>query len=69
MFVRQRTTLTNAIRTYLAEFDIVAGVGRNGLERLPQVIEDDDDERVPPAARAYLLALRDQLTWSSSRSW
>ena len=61
LFVRQRTSLINALRAHLAEFGIVAGVGRNGLERLLQVIEDGDDERVPPTARDCLLALRDQL--------
>ncbi len=61
LFVRQRPSLINALRAHLAEFGIVAGVGRNGLERLLQVIEDGDDERVPPTARDCLLALRDQL--------
>jgi transposase len=61
LFVRQRTTLINALRAHLAEFGIVAGVGRNGLEKLLQVIEEGDDDRVPPTARDCLLALRDQL--------
>jgi len=61
LFVRQRTTLINALRAHLAEFGIVAGVGRNGLERLLNVIEDGGDDRVPPTARECLLALRDQL--------
>ena len=61
LFVRQRTTLINALRAHLAEFGIVAGVGRNGLERLLKVIEDGDDGRVPSNARDCLLALRDQL--------
>ena len=61
LFVRQRTTLINALRAHLAEFGIVAGVGRNGLERLLKVIEDGDDERVPSAARDCLLALRAHL--------
>jgi transposase len=50
--VRQRTTLINALRAHLAELGIVAGVGRNGLERLLKVIEDGEDDRVPPSARA-----------------
>ena len=62
LFVRQRTTLINAMRAHLAELGIVAGVGRNGLERLLKIIEDDDSDRVPQPARACLLALRDQLT-------
>ena len=61
LFVRQRTTLINALRAHLAEFGIVAGVGRNGLERLLIFIKDDGDDRVPSAARDCLLALRDQL--------
>jgi transposase len=61
LFVRQRTTLINSLRAHLAEFGIVAGVGRNGLERLLKVIEDGEDDRVPPATRDCLLALRDQL--------
>ncbi len=61
LFVRQRTMLVNALRAHLAEFGIVAGVGRNGLEKLLEVIADDRDERVPPEARSCLLALRDQL--------
>ena len=61
LFVRQRTTLINAIRAHLAEFGIVAGVGRNGVERLLQVIDTKEDDRVPPAARACLRALTAQL--------
>ena len=61
LFVRQRTSLINALRAHLAELGIVAGVGRNGLERLLRVIEDDGDERVPLPARDCLVALRDQL--------
>jgi hypothetical protein len=30
LFIRQRTTLINSIRAHLAEFGIVAGIGRNG---------------------------------------
>jgi transposase len=61
LFVRQRTMLVNALRAHLAEFGIVAGVGRNGLEKLLEVIADDRDARVPAEARDCLLALRDQL--------
>ena len=61
LFVRQRTMLINALRAHLAEFGIVAGVGRLGLEKLLEVIADDQDGRVPPEARDCLLALRDQL--------
>ncbi len=61
LLVRQRTALINALRAHLAEFGIVAGVGRNGVETLLRVIADHRDERVPPVARDCLLALGDQL--------
>ncbi len=61
LLVRQRTMLINALRAHLAEFGIVAGAGRLGLEKLLEVIADDQDGRVPPEARDCLLALRDQL--------
>jgi transposase len=61
LLVRQRTMLINALRAHLAEFGIVAGVGRLGLEKLLEVISDDQDGRVPSEARDCLLALGDQL--------
>jgi len=61
LFVRQRTTLINAIRAHMAEFGIVAGVGRNGVERLLRLIDEGSDERVPLVARQCLQALRAQL--------
>jgi len=61
LFVGQRTTLINAIRAHLAEFGIVAGVGRNGVEVLLELIAKGEDERVPAAARECLMALAAQL--------
>ncbi len=61
LFVRQRTTLINAMRAHLAEFGIVAGVGRNGVEKLLELIAAGEDERIPPAARECLMALAAQL--------
>ena len=61
LFVRQRTSLINAIRAHLAEFGIVAGVGRNGVEVLLTLIAEGRDERVPPEARDCLMALAAQL--------
>ena len=61
LFVRQRTALINAIRAHLAEFGIVAGVGRNGVEKLLELITKGEDERIPPAAHECLMALAAQL--------
>ena len=34
LFIRQQTSVINAVRAHLAEFGIVAPVGRNGVEQL-----------------------------------
>lgn len=61
LLMRQRTSLINAIRSHLAEFGIVAGVGRNGVEVLLELIRKDEDERVPAVARDCLMLLAAQL--------
>ena len=57
LFIRQQTAVINAIRAHLAEFGIVAPVGRNGVEELLDVVADASDNRVPEVARACLAAL------------
>ncbi|SCB54810.1 transposase [Bradyrhizobium shewense] len=49
------------IRAYLAEFGIVATVGRRGVEQLLEVVADTADRRLPEVARACLAALGSQL--------
>jgi transposase len=61
LFIRQQTSVINAIRAHLAEFGVVAPVGRNGVEALLEVIADPNDKRVPEVARACLAALGAQL--------
>jgi transposase len=61
LFVRQQTAVINAIRAHLAEFGIVAPVGRNGVEELLGVVVDPSDKRLPEIARACLTALGAQL--------
>jgi transposase len=51
----------NAIRAHLAEFGIVAPVGRHGVEELLNVLADPNDKRVPEIARACLSAFGAQL--------
>lgn len=58
---RQRTQLSNALRAHLAEFGIVAPIGRMGLEQLLQVIAEPEDARLPCGARAGLQMLIAQL--------
>jgi transposase len=52
LFVRQQTSVINAIRAHLAEFGIVAPVGRHGVEELLNVVD---------IARACLSAFEAQL--------
>jgi transposase len=61
LFVRQQTAVINAIRAHLAEFGIVAPVGRNGVEELLDVVADPDDDRVPEVARECVAGLGAQL--------
>src|SRR6201989_2891326 len=61
LFIRQQTAVINSIRAYLAEFGIVAPVGRRGVEQLLEVVPDSADERLPEVARACLAALGSQL--------
>src|SRR5467141_4180733 len=61
LFIRQQTALINSIRAHLAEFGIVAPVGRNGVEQLLEVVADANDARLPEIARACVAALGSQL--------
>src|SRR6201993_3213176 len=61
LFIRQQTSVINAIRAHLAEFGVIAPVGRNGVEQLLGVVADVSDKRLPEIARACLLALGAQL--------
>src|SRR5262245_59727204 len=61
LFIRQQTAVINAIRAHLAEFGIVAPLGRNGIEQLLNVLADAGDKRLPEVARPCLMALGTQL--------
>jgi len=61
LLIRQQTAVINAIRAHLAEFGIVAPLGRLGVEALLGVVADPKDQRVPEVARVCLAALGAQL--------
>jgi transposase len=61
LFIRQQTAVINSIRAYLAEFGIIAPVGRSGVEALLEVVADANDTRLPEIARAFVAALGTQL--------
>ena len=45
LFIRQQTAVINAIRAHLAEFEVIAPVGRHGVEELLNVVADPNDKR------------------------
>jgi transposase len=61
LFIRQQTAVINSIRAHLAEFGIVAPVGRRGVAELLHAVADPNDRPVPEIARACLAALGAQL--------
>jgi transposase len=61
LLVRQRTQLTNALRSHLAEMGIVAAKGAGRLADLIAVVCDPNDTRLPPAARQALQELARQI--------
>jgi transposase len=61
LFIRQQTSVINAIRAHLAEFGIVAPVGRKGVDQLLSIVADAGDKRLPAAARSCVAALGAQL--------
>ena len=61
LFIRQQTAVINSIRAYLAEFGVVALVGRRGVEQLLEVVAGPADRRLPEMARVCLAALGSQL--------
>jgi transposase len=61
LFIRQQTSVINAICAHLAEFGIVPPIGRNGVEQLLGVVADGSDKRLPEVVRACVAALGNQL--------
>ena len=47
LFIRQQTSVINALRAHLAEFGVVAPVGRKGIEELLHIIADPSDKGCP----------------------
>ena len=56
LFIRQQTAVINSIRAYLAEFGIVAPVGRKGVEQLLGVVADSSRQAACPRWPARVVA-------------
>jgi len=61
MLNRQVVMIANAIRAHMSEFGIIAPVGRGGVDRLIEHVEDENDDRIPETARHCLQMLVTQL--------
>jgi transposase len=57
LLVRQRTMLSNAIRGHMAELGIISAKGRNGTAELLEIIANEQNDRIPAAARLSLAVL------------
>src|SRR3989475_7772940 len=60
LLVRQRTMLSNAIRGHMAELGMISAKGRNGTAELLEIIANEQDDRIPAAARFRLNVLARQ---------
>jgi transposase len=69
LLMRQQTSVINAIRAHLAEFGIVAPLGRKGVEELLGVIADPSDKRVSDVGGHALPHWAANCSVSKSRSW
>jgi len=61
MLTRQLVMITNATRAHMAEFGIIAPVGRSGVDRLLAIVDDETNEQIPAEARRCLQMLVAQL--------
>src|SRR5258708_39318525 len=61
--------LSNAIRGHMAELGIISAKGRNGTAELLKIIADEQDDRIPAAARSASMSLLANMRLSGQRSW
>jgi transposase len=61
LLMRQQIMLLNALRAHMAELGMIAPQGRSKVKDLIAVIEDGEDESIPPLAKAALKPLVSQL--------
>ena len=69
LFIRQQTAVINSIRAHLAEFGIVAPVGRKGVAELLHVVADPSDKRCLRLPARALPRSALNCSASRSRSW
>jgi transposase len=61
LLVRQQTQVINALRAHLSELGLIAATGRAKVASLISIVRDEDDARLPCAARFALSEIADQI--------
>lgn len=61
LLVRQRSQMSNAMRSHMAELGIIAATGMPSIAKLVVIVRDEEDHRLPTSARAALLEMGDQI--------
>lgn len=61
LLVRQRTQAINALRAHLSELGIIAATGPGKVTALIEIVRNDEDLRLPQAARFALTELANQI--------
>ena len=67
LLVRQRAILVNALRSHLAEFNIIVAKDIGNAPQLAAVVRDETDRRVPTTARSALVTVVDSIDALSRR--
>jgi len=67
LLVRQRTQAINALRAHLSELGIIAATGAGKVTALIEIVRDDEDIRLPQAARFALTELANQIEGAKDR--
>lgn len=48
LLVRQRSQMSNAMRSHMAELGIIAATGMPSIAKLVVIVRDEEDHRLPP---------------------
>jgi len=67
LLVRQRTQAINALRAQMGELGIIAPTGIANVKALAVIIRDENDARLPSAARFALAEIVDQIEMLAAR--
>lgn len=67
LLMRQRSQTANALRAHMAELGVVAGAGLASIAKLLVILRDENDDRIPDAARFALIQFAEQIELLTTR--